>query len=156
MKQLAGLGRSFRCALRGIACGIKEERNLRIHLAAAGGALGLGVIYRLPAGLWALLLLLIALVLTAELVNSAVERAVDLTCGDYHTLARDAKDIAAGAVLVTAVAAVVIGLLLFLRPEGLRRLFAFIRERPLVFWPCALGYGVLALAFISGLGGKKC
>lgn len=152
MRQLAGLGRSFRCALRGIACCIKEERNLRIHLAAAGGVLGLGGICRLPAGEWALLILLIALVLCAELVNSAVERAVDLACSGYHALARDAKDIAAGAVLVTAAAAVVIGLLLFLRPQGVGRLLCVIRERPLVFWPCALGYGVCALAFVFGAG----
>ena len=71
-----------------------------------------GLLLRLPPLAWALVVVAIALVLIAELLNTALETVVDLVSPDDHPLAKAAKDIAAGAVLVAAAAAVVIGLLL--------------------------------------------
>jgi diacylglycerol kinase len=71
-----------------------------------------GAFLRLPPFAWALVVVAIALVLVAELFNSALEAVVDLASPDDHPLAKQAKDIAAGAVLVAAAAAVAIGLLL--------------------------------------------
>ena len=71
-----------------------------------------GAFLRLPPFAWALVVVAIALVLVAELFNSALEAVVDLASPDDHPLAKQAKDISAGAVLVAAAAAVAIGLLL--------------------------------------------
>ncbi|HEY8496332.1 MAG TPA: cytidine deaminase [Limnochordales bacterium] len=107
------LGESFRFALQGIAYGFRTQRNVRIHIAAAAlvglVAWAVGVS---GAGL-ALLVVAIGTVLAAELFNTAVEAAVDLVTPNYHPLAKAAKNVAAGGVLVLAAAAVVIGYLVF-------------------------------------------
>jgi diacylglycerol kinase (ATP) len=101
--------RSFRHAIRGIVRLVRTQHNVRIHavaaLAVAGAALGLHV----SAGDWCWIILAIAMVWTAEAFNTALEFLADAASPDYHPLVREAKDIAAGAVLVTAVAAAIIG-----------------------------------------------
>ena len=106
--------RSFGHAVRGIRDAFAVERNLRIHAVAAVAAICLGLVLHLSSGELAVLVLTVALVLTAELLNSAIEATVDLASPQIHPLARRAKDTAAGAVLVAAVAAAAIGLILFL------------------------------------------
>ncbi len=94
---------------------MKSERNLRIHLgmAVAVAALALGL--HVDAQGWALLTLAIGLVITAELINTALERLVDIaTNNEFHRVARDAKDTAAGAVLSAAVVAAMIGGFVFI------------------------------------------
>lgn len=81
-------------------------------MAIAVAVLVVGAFLRLPPFAWALVVVAIALVLVAELFNSALEAVVDLASPADHPLAKQAKDIAAGAVLVAAAAAVAIGLLL--------------------------------------------
>lgn len=81
-------------------------------MAIAIAVLVVGAFLRLPPFAWALVVVAIALVLVAELFNSALEAVVDLASPADHPLAKQAKDIAAGAVLVAAAAAVAIGLLL--------------------------------------------
>lgn len=147
---LFSMGRSFYCAFRGIAHCVRRERNLRIHLAAAVGVLLLSVFYDFSAAQWALLLLLFALVISAELMNTAVERVVDLLSPGYNVQAGLAKDIAAGAVLAAALAAVIIGLLFFLSPAGLQNIKEFMQAKPLAFWLCMLAYTVFSLGFILG------
>ncbi|PLT46534.1 Diacylglycerol kinase [Paenibacillus pasadenensis] len=110
------MARPFRDSLAdacaGIAASIRSERNLRVHLAAAAAAIGMAAWLRIGPLEWAAILLAIALVLAAELLNTAVERAVDLAAGgSLHPLAKAAKDAASGAVLVCAAASAVIGLL---------------------------------------------
>ncbi|GAB7386324.1 hypothetical protein BSNK01_01590 [Bacillaceae bacterium] len=107
------LHRSFRHAADGLRSALQTERNLRIHLAAAAVVLALGALLSLPARDFALILFAIALVIVTELVNTAVERTVDLVTGEFHELAKSAKDIAAGAVFAAALFAVLIGLLVF-------------------------------------------
>lgn len=87
---------------------------MRIHLAAAFLVFVLAWMLRLGRVELAILLLAVSLVFTAEIFNTAVEKTIDLVVNDYHPLARIAKDIAAGAVLVAALNAVVVGVLVFL------------------------------------------
>jgi diacylglycerol kinase len=89
----------------------RRQRNVRIQLAVAVAVTALGLFLRLPASHWAILSLTYGLVLAAELLNSALEALTDLVSPAYHPLAGRAKDVAAGAVLLVAVVAVVVGLL---------------------------------------------
>jgi diacylglycerol kinase len=77
-----------------------------------------GIVLRLPAAAWAVLFLTIALVVAAELVNSAVESVVDLVSPEDHPLAKRAKDVAAAAVLVAVAGAVAVGICLVLWATG--------------------------------------
>ncbi len=113
MSQRSSLWRSFACAGAGVAHGLRTERNVRIHAAATLLAVALAALLRLDAGEWAVLLLTVGLVWATELINTAIEAVVDLVSPDQHELARIAKDVASGAVLVAAVIAVFVGVLLF-------------------------------------------
>lgn len=110
MKQRLG---SFRHAARGVWL-LLAQPNARIHLAAALGVIVLALVLRVSAGDWALLVLAITAVLAAEAINTAVERVVDLVSPEWSSLARDAKDLAAACVLITAIGAVAVGLVVFL------------------------------------------
>ncbi len=104
---------SFVHATNGLRLSLRE-RNARVQAAAGLVAIALGAALNLSRVEWAVLTLTIALVLALETVNSAIEALVDLVTLDYHPLAKRAKDLAAGAVWLAALAAVVVGLLLFL------------------------------------------
>ena len=105
--------RSFGFALAGIKYGITTQRNMKIHVAAAALVLMLGYIVNLSQMEWMLLMLTIGIVWTAELFNTALETLVDLVSPEEHPLAKIAKDVAAGAVLCAALAAVAVGYFLF-------------------------------------------
>ena len=104
---------SFRYAFSGIAYLLWTQRNAKIHIVLGIAAVALGFLLRIERGEWLALVLTIVLVLAAEGVNTAVEAAVDLASPAYHPLARVAKDVAAGTVLLTAIGAVIVGLILF-------------------------------------------
>jgi len=104
---------SFGYAFAGLWWSIKTQRNMRIHLAAVVAVFVLGVVLRLTAGELAVLALTCTVVLAAEMINTVVEATVDLASPERHPLAKVAKDVAAGAVLVTAIGAIGVGLLLF-------------------------------------------
>lgn len=108
------LAESFRFAALGLLHTLRTQRNFRIHLVVGAAALGGGVALDLPASELAILSATIGLVLMAELLNTAIEEAVDLACPHFHPKARLAKDVAAGAVLVVSLFAVIVGLFLFL------------------------------------------
>jgi diacylglycerol kinase (ATP) len=103
---------SFRYAWAGLREVWRTERNVRIHGAFVVAITALGLLLRLPAEQWAILVLTFSLVLATEFLNSALEALTDLACPNYHPLAARAKDIAAGAVLVTAFGAIIVGLLI--------------------------------------------
>ncbi|UCC64806.1 MAG: diacylglycerol kinase family protein [Anaerolineae bacterium] len=117
----SSLLRSFRWAFAGLWYTLRTQRNARIHLLAALAVTALGLCLHLNALRWAVLVLTIALVFFAEMINTVAEAVVDLITPDYHPLARVAKDVCAGAVLVTAMAAIVVGFLI-LGPPLLARL----------------------------------
>ena len=103
--------RSIRHALRGWKFVLKTQKNAWIHSLAATMVFVLGFWLQLPTRDWAVLVLTIAMVFTAEFINTAIEAIVDLTTPQEHPLAKVGKDVGAGAVLVAAMAAVLIGLL---------------------------------------------
>jgi len=105
---------SFRYAFAGIRYLLWTQRNAKIHTALGLAAVALGFLLRIGRDEWLVLVLTIALVLAAEGVNTAIEAVVDLVSPVYHPLAKVAKDVAAGTVLLTAIASVIIGLILFL------------------------------------------
>ncbi|MEG0384009.1 MAG: diacylglycerol kinase family protein [Solibacillus sp.] len=105
--------RSFIYAIQGILTAAKEQ-NLRFHIVSAFVVVIAGIVTGLSLVEWLILTLIIALVIGAEMFNTAIERVVDLSSPEIHPLAKDAKDVAAGAVLVFASASVIIGLLIFL------------------------------------------
>lgn len=106
---------SLEFALTGIFTAFKEEKNMRSHVLSALAATIAGLIFRISATEWLFLLLSIFLVIAFEIMNSAVENVVDLA-SDYHfsMRAKNAKDMAAGAVLVVSGFAVITGLIIFL------------------------------------------
>lgn len=110
---MLGLANSFRFALLGLAYLLRTQRNFRIELAIGALAVALGAWVRLAPGEWALLAIIIALVLILEGVNTSLELVVDLASPAVHPKAKAAKDIAAGMVLVAAVASVAVGIALF-------------------------------------------
>ena len=105
--------RSFRYALSGMKQAAAEQ-NFRVDIIAAIVVLAVSFFTKLSLLEWVIIIMLIAGMLALEMMNSAVERVVDLVTSDYHPLAKAAKDIAAGAVLIYAIAAVIIACLIFL------------------------------------------
>ena len=116
------LARSFYFASAGLAYLFRTQRNARIHAFAGLCACAVGAWLRLDAVRWALLVFTIALVLILEGLNTAIEAAIDLAMPKVHPLAKAAKDLAAGMVLIAAIASVLVGLLI-LGPPLWRRLF---------------------------------
>ncbi len=112
--RLVKLVASFRYALQGLWYVLRTQRNAQIHCLAGACALALAAALRVERWEWLVLLLTITLVLAAEGANTAIEAAVDLVTTTHHPLAKVAKDVAAGTVLLCAIASVVIGGVLFL------------------------------------------
>jgi diacylglycerol kinase (ATP) len=111
-----GLLRSFRFAFRGLGHVLARERNARVHLLAAAAALGVSVWLGLSRVEIAVVVLAIALVMAAEVVNTVVERVLDLLHPTRSERVRAIKDMSAAAVLVTALAALAVAGLLLLPP----------------------------------------
>ncbi|MEB3197279.1 MAG: diacylglycerol kinase family protein [Candidatus Sericytochromatia bacterium] len=112
---------SFTFAASGIYFCLRTQRNMRIHVVAGVLAMAMGAWLRLPAFHMALIAVVSSLVVTMEMINTAIENAVDLYTHRRHPLAKIAKDVAAAAVLVSAINAVLVGVLL-LGPPLLREI----------------------------------
>ena len=104
---------SFFAAWQGVVYVVKTQRNMRIHLAVALLVILGGYFFEVSINEWLVLILIIAVVLIAESINTAVEATMDLLTEEYHPLAKIAKDTAAGAVLLAALSSVVIGIIIF-------------------------------------------
>ena len=104
---------SFNYAVSGIIVSIKTERNMLIHYAAAIIVLVTSMFFNFSRVEFLLLLFAVTLVIVLELMNTAIEKTIDLITTEYHPLAKLVKDIAAGAVLIAAINAFIVGYLLF-------------------------------------------
>ena len=115
---------SMEFAITGIITAFKEERNMRKHMISAILAIIAGTVFRISVTEWLFLLLAIFLVITFEIINSAIENVVDLA-SNYHfsMLAKNAEDMAAGAVLIISGYAVLTGLIIFV-PKIIALIFA--------------------------------
>jgi diacylglycerol kinase len=111
--EFTGRIRSFRYAIIGLARMIRCQHNAWIHATATVVALALGVLFQLSRSEWCWIVVAIAIVWTAEALNTAFEFLADAASPNFHPIVKDAKDVAAGAVLVTAIAAVIIGGIVF-------------------------------------------
>jgi diacylglycerol kinase (ATP) len=104
---------SFNYAVEGVIHVLRTHRNMRIHFAAAGAVLVLALALGVDRIELVALMLSIAFVLVAEMINSAIEAAIDVATSSFDPLAKLAKDIAAGAVLIASINALVVGYLVF-------------------------------------------
>lgn len=111
--QFSGRVRSFRHAVAGVARMIRCQHNAWIHAGATLIVLGAALLFRVTTADWCWIVLALSIVWTAEALNTAFEFLADAASPEFHPLIRDAKDVAAGAVLITALAAAVIGALIF-------------------------------------------
>jgi undecaprenol kinase len=108
---------SFASAFRGIYVAMATERNFKIHLAAVVIAVAIGIYLGLSAVSWCLIVIVIGMVLTAECLNTALERMCDkIAGGEQSDIIRNAKDIAAGGVWLAAIAALIIGIIVLIVP----------------------------------------
>lgn len=113
-KSKSNLIRSFRYAFEGMYSGVKTETNWKIGLLEASLVIAAGFYFRLSERDWIIITLMIGLVLSAELGNSAVEAIVDSFTQEQHPGAKLAKDFSAGSVVIVVITAAVVGLLVFL------------------------------------------
>ncbi len=105
--------RSFLFAVQGFRTAVRTERNIKVMLCGAVFALTMGVALRFEPLEWAIVLLCCAVVIAAELLNTAIETIVDLVSPEYHPLAGRAKDIAAGAVWSLCLVVALVGIIVF-------------------------------------------
>ena len=112
-KEIKSLGNSFKYAFQGIWSSFKSERNMKIHVFMMIFVILCGIFMNINLGEWITCLILFALVIGAELFNTAIEAVVDMISLEKSPQAKLAKDISAGAVLVFAMASALIGLLIF-------------------------------------------
>lgn len=109
------LKRSFLFALQGMRIAFATERNIRIMLGGMVLAITLGVILRIDAIAWAVIVVCSGAVLSTELINTAIETVVDLVSPEFHPLAGRAKDVAAAASWVISLTAAIAGIIVYAR-----------------------------------------
>ena len=105
---------SFKYAFEGITAAIKEEPNLKFHLLVAILVVTSGIYFNVTKFEWVILIIAIGLVIALELTNTAIEAIVDSFTEEQHPKAKYAKDIAAAAVMVSAIATAIVGIIIFL------------------------------------------
>lgn len=108
-----GFRKSFLFAIQGFRTAVVTERNIKVMLAVGALAVAVGLVLQIDLLSWAIILLCCAVVIMAELFNTAVETIVDLVSPEFHPLAGRAKDIAAGAVWFLSFVVAVVGVLVY-------------------------------------------
>ncbi|MBN2286424.1 MAG: diacylglycerol kinase family protein [Tissierellales bacterium] len=104
---------SFKYAWNGIYYVFKTQRNFRIQLSVFLITLVVGYIFQIKSFEWLIVIFVSSLVLSLEIINTSIENLVDLMVDNFHPYAEKAKDAAAGAVLLSSILAVIIGLIIF-------------------------------------------
>lgn len=113
MKQVKKLLDSFNYAIEGLIYAVRTQRNMKIHMIAAILVLSACFVYDLSKVQILIVTITVTMVITAEMINTAIEAAMDATNNYYHPLVKIAKNVAAGAVLVTAINAIIVGYIVF-------------------------------------------
>lgn len=114
MNELKKRIKSFAYAIKGISSFLQKEHNAWIHCTAIGVVTVAGFSFDITRTEWLVVILCFGIVLAAEAFNTAIERLVNLVSPDFHPLAGEVKDIAAGAVLICAITAAIVGLIIFI------------------------------------------
>ncbi len=149
----------FRVAMSGVVHTFRTQRHMRVHLYVTLVVIIGALLLQLRTREVLVLLFMINFVLVAEMFNSAIEATVDLVSPNYHPLAKYAKDIAAGAVLVTTIMAVMVGVLIAIGDDAWERIrVALTADQPgtPMLWRVVLGSFLLFILVIIGKGlGKR-
>ncbi len=113
---------SFKYSIQGLKVAYRDEQSLLIHLVLTTLAVIAGFFFKISATEWLIIVILVTLVLGAELVNTAIEAVVDLVTGEYHELAKYAKDLSSASVFIYSMLSLVGGGIIFI-PKILELLF---------------------------------
>lgn len=152
------LFRSFFFAFRGVIRTIQTERNLRIHITCLiymFSILGFTDWFTLSRTDWALLILTSGTVISSEVINTAIENAVNLASEKYNKFAETAKDAAAGAVLVSAFFAVLTGIAILLQPDAFMKMFNYFKNNISMFLLFVFSIVPATLFIFLGFGNNK-
>lgn len=161
MSHLKKLLMSFVYAFKGIFRTIKTERNLRIHLTCLCYMLGFLCFtdwFVLTRADWAILILAAGAVISLEIVNTAIENTVNLASEKHTEYGKIAKDAAAGAVLVSAIVAVTVGIVILFQVDAFKAMFSYFAANPLMFVLFLVSIVPATLFIFLGVpfsGGKK-
>ena len=147
--------KSFGFAIRGFVGAVCDEGHLRFHLVAAVYVLVFSLFYHFSAVQTAVLVILIALVIAAELFNTAIEKACDAITKEQNEHIKRAKDISAGAVLVRSVAAVIVAVIFFWNIEVIKSIFAYFAANIHMLIILIISAVLSTLFVIFGSGRKK-
>ena len=147
--------KSFGFAIRGFVGAVCDEGHLRFHLVAAVYVLVFSLFYHFSAVQTAVLVVLIALVIAAELFNTAIEKACDAITKEQNEHIKRAKDISAGAVLVLSVAAVIVAVIFFWDIEVIKSIFAYFAANIHMLIILIISAVLSTLFVIFGSGRKK-
>ena len=149
---------SFGYAFKGIFRTIANERNLRIHLTCVVYMVSILLFtdwFTLSRTDWAILMLACSGVIGGEIVNTAIENAVNLASKEYTEYGKIAKDAAAGAVLVSAVFAVIVGIIILFQPEAFKAMYEYFRGNLPMFGLLVLSIIPATLFIFFGFPTKK-
>lgn len=155
---MKGLLKSFVYAGNGILWCLKNERNMRAHFSLCVYMYVYLLCYDffvVSKTQWAIILLVNALVFSLEIVNTAVEKAVDMITCEKHPLAKISKDAAAGAVLVSAIFAVIIGVVILYQPQAFSAMFQYYKENIYMLFILAASLVVTFGFILKGIPTKK-
>lgn len=130
-KDFKELAKSFVFAFKGISYCIKNERNMRIHLCMAVFVTLFSYLFGVSTIEYLILIICIAFVITGEMINTGIETLTNLESPSYHYLAKIAKDVAAGAVFIAASVSLVVGIVIFYKPQQLWSTIVLIFTNPL-------------------------
>ncbi|MCR4564276.1 MAG: diacylglycerol kinase family protein, partial [Clostridiales bacterium] len=133
---------------------IKNEQNMRVHLVCMAymySYLFLFDFFKITKVELAVILIANALVIAAEIINTAIETAVDVAIDERNEKAMVAKDAAAGAVLVFAIFAVLVGVVIFWQPDAFKQLFNYYIEKPIRIGEFILSVVVFSLFIFKGI-----
>ncbi len=135
-------------AFNGIKYAIRNERNTRIHTVAVFYVTVFSMFFNFSAEKYAILFLTMAFVISSEMLNTSIEEAVDICAKDYNPKAKASKDVAAGAVLLSSIASVFVGVFLFCDASAYVRMWEFFCHRPLAIFLLGLSF-VLCLIYVG-------
>ncbi len=144
---------SFYYALCGCLWAVRNEKNMRFHIVIANLIVVFAYFYGLSRSEWATLILSVGLVISAELLNTGIEKAVDTATEEIKPLAKVAKDVSAAGVLVMAVASILVGVCLFGNFNRIQATLIHIFTNIKILIPC-LVLGIFDILFLI-FGGKN-
>ncbi len=150
--------KSFVFAAEGILWCLKNERNMRAHFSLCiymYSYLLFFDFFTLTKTDWTIILLCNAIVFSLEIVNTAIEKTVDMASKEKTLLGKIAKDTAAGAVLVSAIFSVIIGIIIMYQPEAFSAMYLYYKERIYLLFVLALSLVLTFIFIIKGIPSRK-